>query len=88
MATGRGREVGDEPVVPDPVDGGREPGTDGPDPRRCGIDATAAALTAETGVAVFRVAFAGWIAEGEQRSLAELQRMVLAELRALVSTAS
>ena len=55
--------------------------------RRRGIDATAAALAAEAGVAVFRVAFAGWIAEGEQRSLAELQRAVLAELRALVSTA-
>jgi AcrR family transcriptional regulator len=55
--------------------------------RRRGIDATAAALAAEAGVAVFRVAFAGWIAEGEERSLAELQRAVLAELRALVSTA-
>ena len=40
-----------------------------------------------TGVAVFRVAFAGWIADGEQRSLAELQRAVFAELRALVNTA-
>ena len=55
--------------------------------RRRGVDATAAALTAETGVAVFRVAFAGWIADGEQRSLAELQRAVFAELRALVNTA-
>ena len=54
--------------------------------RRRGVDATAAALTAETGVAVFRVAFAGWIAEGEERSLAELQRAVLAELRALVGS--
>lgn len=55
--------------------------------RRRGIDDTAAALTAEAGVAVFRVAFAGWIAEGEERSLAEIQRAVLAELRSLVSTA-
>ena len=46
-----------------------------------GVDATAAALAAESGVAVFRVAFAGWIAEGEERSLAELQQAVLAELR-------
>jgi len=52
-----------------------------------GIEDTAAALTAETGVAVFRVAIGAWIAEGEERSLAELQRAVLAELRSLVSTA-
>jgi AcrR family transcriptional regulator len=55
--------------------------------RQRGVDATAAALAAESGVAVFRVAFAGWITEGEQRSLAELQRAVLAELRSLVNTA-
>ena len=52
-----------------------------------GIEDTAAALTAETGVAVFRVAFGAWIAEGEERSLAELERAVLAELRSLVSAA-
>jgi AcrR family transcriptional regulator len=51
-----------------------------------GVDATAAALAAESGVAVFRIAFAGWIADGEQRSLPELQRATLAELRALVDT--
>ena len=55
--------------------------------QRRGIDATAAALAAEAGVAVFRVAFGAWIADGEERSFAELQREVLAELRALVSTA-
>jgi len=54
--------------------------------RRRGIDATAAALAAEAGVAVFRVAFGAWIAEGEDRSFADLQRQVLAELRALVGT--
>jgi NifB/MoaA-like Fe-S oxidoreductase len=53
--------------------------------RRRGIDATAAALAAESGVTVFRVAFARWIAEGEARSLPEIQRAVLAELRFLVS---
>jgi AcrR family transcriptional regulator len=53
--------------------------------RRRGIDPTAAALAAESGVAVFRVAFATWIGEGEQRSLAEIQRAVLAELQALVA---
>jgi len=54
--------------------------------QRRGVDITAAALTAETGVAVFRVAFGAWIAEGEERPLAELQRAVLAELRSLLST--
>ncbi|MDT7581015.1 MAG: hypothetical protein QOK35_2279 [Pseudonocardiales bacterium] len=52
-----------------------------------GVDATAAALAAESGVAVFRVAFAGWLADGEERPLAELQRVVLAELRSVVNTA-
>jgi AcrR family transcriptional regulator len=52
--------------------------------RHRGIDATAAALAAESGVAVFRVGFATWIAEGEDRPLAEILRAVLAELRALV----
>jgi AcrR family transcriptional regulator len=54
--------------------------------QRRGIDTTAAALAAESGVAVFRVAFAGWIAEREERSLAELQRAVFSELRSLVNT--
>ena len=54
--------------------------------QRRGVDITAAALTAETGVAIFRVAFGAWIAEGEERSLAELQRAVLAELRSLLGT--
>jgi len=55
--------------------------------RQRGVDATAAALAAESGVAVFRLAFAGWIAEGEERSLPELQRAVLAELRSVVDSA-
>ena len=55
--------------------------------RQRGVDATAAALAAESGVAVFRLAFAAWIAEGEERSLSELQRAVLAELRSVVDTA-
>ena len=55
--------------------------------RQRGVEATAAALAAESGVAVFRLAFAAWIAEGEERSLAELQRAVLAELRTLVARA-
>ena len=51
-----------------------------------GIDPARAALAAESGVAVFRVAFAAWIAQGEERSLVELQRAVFAELRSLVCT--
>jgi AcrR family transcriptional regulator len=52
--------------------------------QRRGVEATAAALTAQSGVAVFRVAFTRWIADGEDRPLAEIQRAVLAELRSLV----
>jgi AcrR family transcriptional regulator len=52
--------------------------------RARGVDPTAAALAAETGVTVFRVAFGLWIAEGEQRSLGEIQHAVLAELRSLL----
>ncbi|HEX3782611.1 MAG TPA: helix-turn-helix domain-containing protein [Pseudonocardiaceae bacterium] len=54
--------------------------------RRRGISATAATLAAESGVAVFRVAFTGWIAAGEERSFGELLRAVFAELRSLVDT--
>ena len=51
---------------------------------RRGVGRTAAALTAGSGVAVFRVAFARWTAHGEDRPLADIQREVLAELRSLV----
>ena len=50
-----------------------------------GINATAATLAAESGVAVFRVAFGMWIAEGEQRPYAECLRAAFAELRALLT---
>ncbi|MEJ2862808.1 TetR family transcriptional regulator [Actinomycetospora flava] len=50
-----------------------------------GIDPTAAALAAESGVAVFRVGFATWIAEGEERPLAGILRAVLGELRSLLA---
>jgi AcrR family transcriptional regulator len=49
-----------------------------------GVDRTTAALAAESGVTVFRTAFVAWLAEGEQRPFAEVQRAVLADLRALV----
>jgi AcrR family transcriptional regulator len=53
--------------------------------RRRGVDPTAAALAAESGVAVFRVGFATWIAEGEDRPLAAILGAVLAELRSLLA---
>ena len=53
--------------------------------RARGVDATAAALAAESGVTVFRVAFAAWITEGEDRPMAAIQRAVLDDLRRLVT---
>jgi AcrR family transcriptional regulator len=54
--------------------------------RERGVDPTGAALAAETGVTVFRVAFGLWIAEGEERTLGDIQHAVLAELRSLLRT--
>jgi AcrR family transcriptional regulator len=50
-----------------------------------GINATAATLAAESGVAVFRVAFAMWIADGEERSSLECLHLAFAELQALLT---
>jgi AcrR family transcriptional regulator len=55
--------------------------------RARGVAERAAVLAAETGVTVFTVAFTEWIAEDEQRSLAEIERAVLEELRALAKGA-
>lgn len=49
-----------------------------------GVGEPAATLAAQTGVTVFGIAFAQWIAEGEQRSLADIADGVLRELGALV----
>ncbi len=49
-----------------------------------GVEPVPAALAAENGVAVFRIAFASWIAAGETRSLQDLQAEVLARLRSLL----
>ena len=51
-----------------------------------GVDPTTALLAAQTGVTIFRTAFATWIAGGEQRGFAEIQAAVLDELQALVSS--
>ncbi|WP_328470740.1 hypothetical protein OHA21_05325 [Actinoplanes sp. NBC_00393] len=49
-----------------------------------GIEATTAALAAESGVTVFRTAFAAWIADGEDRSFGEIQHQMLDKLRETV----
>jgi AcrR family transcriptional regulator len=57
--------------------------------RSRGVTEPAATLAAESGAIVFGIAFAQWIREGEQRSLAAIVDDVLAELRNLtISTAA
>jgi AcrR family transcriptional regulator len=56
--------------------------------RSRGIDEPAAGLAAESGVTVFWIAFAQWISEGEERSLADIAADVLHELRTLSEAAS
>ena len=48
-----------------------------------GIAEPQATLAAETGVTVFGVAFRQWIAEDEERSLAEIEVDIMGDLRAL-----
>lgn len=56
--------------------------------RARGVDELAARLAAESGATVFGIAFAQWIREGEQRSLADIAAKVLRELLTLTATAS
>lgn len=49
-----------------------------------GLSATAAGVSAEAVVGVFRIAFAAWIAPGEERELAAVGREALAELRGVL----
>ncbi len=53
--------------------------------RHRGIGEPAATLAAESGVTVFGIAFAQWIRDGEQRSLADIAADVLGELRNLTA---
>jgi hypothetical protein len=53
--------------------------------RRRGIGDPAATLAAESGVTVFTIAFAQWIAVGEQRSLTDIGAEVLRELQNLTA---
>lgn len=54
--------------------------------RRRGVRDPAASLTAETGIAVFRVAFERWIDDTNERDLPELIRESLDELKAISGT--
>ncbi|HEY0716350.1 MAG TPA: TetR family transcriptional regulator [Streptosporangiaceae bacterium] len=53
-----------------------------------GVAEPAATLTADTGVAVFRVAFAHWLGEGQSQPLPEVIREMLGELAALCTPAA
>ena len=50
-----------------------------------GVKDPAASLTAEAGIAVFRVAFERWVDEPLERNLAQLIRESLDELRAVTA---
>jgi AcrR family transcriptional regulator len=52
--------------------------------RRRGISDTAASLTAEAGIAVFKIAFERWVNESNQRDLPQLIRESFDELKAVV----
>jgi AcrR family transcriptional regulator len=53
--------------------------------RRRGVTDPAASLTAEAGVAVFKIAFECWINEPSQRDLPQLIRELLNELKAVTA---
>jgi AcrR family transcriptional regulator len=53
--------------------------------RRRGVGDPAASLTAEAGIAVFKVAFERWIGQTEQPDLARFIRESLAELKAVTA---
>lgn len=53
--------------------------------RQRGIGDIEASLAAETGIAVFRVAFSRWVTASEDHDLREVIRETLARLRALTA---
>ena len=53
--------------------------------RARGVPASAASLTAEAGIAVFKVAFERWISDANRRSFPELIRESFAELKAVAA---
>jgi len=54
--------------------------------RERGIREPAATLAAESGVTVFRMSFAQWIADGAERSLIDIERDLFAELRLMTGS--
>lgn len=50
-----------------------------------GVPEPAASLTAEAGMAVFKVGFERWIADGEERTMSEVMRDSLAALRSVAN---
>jgi AcrR family transcriptional regulator len=54
--------------------------------RRRGVSGTAASLTAEAGIAVFRVAFESWVDPYNKLGWSELVRNSLAELKVVVAS--
>jgi AcrR family transcriptional regulator len=53
--------------------------------RRRGVEDPAASLTAEAGMAVFRIAFERWVNEADQQDLPRLIRESLDELKAVIA---
>ena len=53
--------------------------------RRRGVTDPAASLTAEAGIAAFKIAFERWINETNQQDFAQLIRDMLDELKALTA---
>ncbi|WP_367325627.1 TetR/AcrR family transcriptional regulator [Streptomyces sp. HUAS ZL42] len=54
--------------------------------RRRGVAEPAASLTAEAGVAVFKVGFELWLATSEEREMSQLMRESLEELKAVTAS--
>jgi len=53
--------------------------------RRRGVEPVAASLTAEAGIAVFRIAFERWVQESEEPDLSRYMRESLDELKAVIA---
>jgi hypothetical protein len=53
--------------------------------RQRGIEEPVASLAAEVGIAVFKIAFARWVEESNQKALPEVMRESLDELRAVTA---
>lgn len=53
-----------------------------------GLDETSASLTAEMGIAVFKIAFANWVGPGNTEPLAALLRVAMERLRGVAAPGS